>query len=62
MLKMRWPEVEPYDGGYHDHFPSWKEFWARAGDSGAPVAVPAPIERFLDTMRRGASAPSVRVR
>lgn len=60
--KMRWPGREAYDGGYHDYFPSWKEFWARSGPDTAPVAEPAPIEKFIETMRRGAAAPSIRVR
>lgn len=60
--KMRWPGREPYEGGWHGYFPSWKEFWSRAGDPGTPVAEPAPVERFLETMRRGADAPSVKVR
>jgi len=60
--KMRWPGREPYEGSFHDYFPSWKEFWARAGDPGTPVAEPAPAERFLETMRKGDAAPSVRVR
>ena len=60
--KMRWPGQEPYDGGYHDYFPSWQAFWASAGVSDAPVAEPAPIDGFLAAMRRGAAAPNVRVR
>ncbi|TZG24135.1 nuclear transport factor 2 family protein [Sphingomonas montanisoli] len=60
--KMRWPDQDAYAGGYHDYFPSWKEFWARAGDDGSPVAEPAPLEGFLDTMSRGATAPKIRVR
>jgi len=60
--KMRWPGEPPYEGGYHDYFPSWKTFWDRAGPPDAPVAEPAPFERFLETMRAGAPPPSVRVR
>ncbi|WP_157219644.1 nuclear transport factor 2 family protein [Flavisphingomonas formosensis] len=60
--KMRWPGREPYEGGYHDYFPSWKEFWARTKPSDAPVTEPAPLERFIETMRRGAKPPTVRVR
>jgi hypothetical protein len=61
--KMRWPGREPYDGAFHDLFPSWKAFWDErpVGDEPA-VAPPAPAERFLETMRGGAGAPSVRVR
>lgn len=60
--KMRWPGREPYEGGFHDLFPAWQEFWSRAQDSAVPVAPPAPLEKFIDTLRRGSKLPSVRVR
>jgi hypothetical protein len=60
--KMRWPGREPYEGGYHDYFPSWKEFWARSGPADRPVAEPAPLEKFIATMRGSAAAPKVKVR
>ena len=61
--KMRWPDREPYEGAYHDLWPSWKAFWANPPDSDEPeVAPPAPLEQFLQTMRRGAPEPSIRVR
>jgi hypothetical protein len=60
--KMRWPGREPYEGGFHDLFPAWEEFWSRGPDPVAPVAPPAPLEKFIETMRRGKKPPSVRVR
>ena len=60
--KMRWPGTEWTEGGFHGLFPSFAEFWDRAGDHGGPVAEPAPLEQFLATMRRGAANPKVRVR
>lgn len=61
--KMRWPDREPYEGAYHELFPSWKEFWASAPNDGLPqVAAPAPIDAFLASMRRGAPEPKIRVR
>jgi hypothetical protein len=60
--KMRWPGREPYEGTFHDLFPSWKEYWNRKGPPEAPVAQPAPLEKFIETMRRDQKAPSVRVR
>lgn len=60
--KMRWPDTEWVEGNFHKLFPSFAEFWAREGDSGTPVAEPAPLEKFLETMRRGQSAPKVKVR
>jgi len=61
-LKMRWPGREPYDGGFHELFPSWREFWAQGPRPQAAVAEPAPLDRFIDTMRRGHKAPVVKVR
>ena len=60
--KMRWPGREPYEGGFHDLFPSWKEYWSRKEPSDLPVEPPAPFEKFIETMRRGQKPPSVRVR
>lgn len=61
--KMRWPGVPPYEGSFHDLFPTWKAFWERGGEPwDAPVAEPAPLETFIDTMRRGQPLPRPRVR
>jgi uncharacterized protein (TIGR02246 family) len=60
--KMRWPGREWEDGGFHNYFPSWKEFWARAGDIGGPVPEPAPLGEFLKRLRGTAAPPRVRVR
>lgn len=60
--KMRWPGVEPYEGGFHDLFPSWREFWERGRDLDSPVPPPAPLEEFVKRMRRGVTSPHVRVR
>lgn len=63
-MKMRWPGREPYEGAFHDLFPSWNEFWAIRPDKDRlpEVAPPAPLDRFLETMRRGAPPPKIRVR
>lgn len=60
--KMRWPGVEPYDGGYHELFPSWQEFWERSGPPDTPVPEPVPFDEFIARMRRGARGPSIKVR
>ena len=61
--KMRWPDREPYEGAYHDLWPSWREFWNNPPDSDEPeVAPPAPLDQFLATMRRGEPEPRIRVR
>jgi uncharacterized protein (TIGR02246 family) len=60
--KMRWPGTEWVEGNFHKLFPSFAAFWARAGDHGEPVAEPAPLDKFLETMRGGQAAPKVKVR
>jgi uncharacterized protein (TIGR02246 family) len=60
--KMRWPGTDWVEGNFHKLFPSYAEFWAREGDHGGPVAEPAPLDGFLNAMRRGAAAPKVKVR
>jgi hypothetical protein len=61
--KMRWPDRESYEGAFHDLWPSWKEFWANPpGEEEPEVAGPAPLEQFLNTMRRGAPEPRIKVR
>ena len=60
--KMRWPGREPYAGGWHALWPSWREFWDNPPDGLPEVAAPAPPEQFLATMRRGATPPKLRVR
>ncbi|MFK0571452.1 nuclear transport factor 2 family protein [Endozoicomonas sp.] len=62
--KMRWPGREPYEGTFHDLFPSWKEFWLNRPDPEVlpEVAEPAPIEQFLLSMRKDTPAPKIRVK
>lgn len=60
--KMRWPGTEWVEGNFHKLFPSFAEYWAREGDHGGPVAEPAPLEKFIETMRRGQASPKVKVR
>jgi hypothetical protein len=60
---MRWPDREPYEGAFHELFPSWREFWTTPPTEDEPeVAAPAPLEQFLTQMRRGAPDPRIRVR
>jgi uncharacterized protein (TIGR02246 family) len=60
--KMRWPGREPYEGTFHALFPSWREFWERGAPSGEAIAAPAPLESFIETMRRGNVVNGNRVR
>jgi hypothetical protein len=61
-LKMRWPGREPYEGTWHDLWPSWRRFWASAPAGAPQVAAPAPLGEFLRHLRRGAPDPKIRVR
>ena len=63
-MKMRWPGREPYEGTFHDLFPSWKAFWMQRPDPEKlpEVAAPASLESFLQTMRGDTPAPKIRVR
>ena len=60
--KMRWPGTEWTEGNFHKLFPSFAAYWAREGDHGGPVAEPASLDKFLETMRGGQAAPKVKVR
>lgn len=60
--KMRWPGHEWSEGNFHRLFPSYEEFWARDGDHAGPVAEPAPLDKFLAAMRRGRTAPKIKVK
>ena len=60
---MRWPDREPYDGAWHELWPSWKEFWTNPPTPDEPeVAAPAPLGEFLTRMRRSTETPRIRVR
>ncbi len=60
--KMRWPGRAPYEGGYADFFPSWREFWAPGFVADADVAEPAALDAFLARLRPNEAGASVRVR
>jgi len=59
-LKMRWPEVDNYEGQFHSLWPSWKEFWLN--DTVQDVSKPAPLGKFLEKIRKGAPDPDIKVR
>ena len=62
--KMRWPGVAPYDGAWHDIWPSWQEFWDHPPDKNdlPEVMAPAPFNEFLLRMRRNAKTPKIKVK
>ena len=40
-LKMRWPNIDNYEGEFHSLWPTWKEFWL--SKTVRDVSKPAPI-------------------
>jgi hypothetical protein len=46
-------------GGYHDAFPSWKQFWDNTEVGEEPIKAPAQLYRFLETFRQGEGTPRV---
>ena len=59
--KLRWPGHEWYEGDFHNAFPTWREFWEQADNYGnLPVRPPAPLGKFIGTLRRGQPAPRVK--
>ena len=60
--KMRWPNKDPYDGFFHDLFPSWKEFWSSDYIRDTDVSEPVEAEAFLLHLRRGSQAGKIRVK
>ena len=61
--KMRWPDEAPYEGAWHEFWPTYREFWETRLVEPADVAEPAPVGEFLTWLRDGGEElPSVRVR
>jgi len=60
--KIRWPDREFYEGGFHDLFPSWEEFWKHPPTGPSDVPAPVPLGKFLERISRGRDSLSVRVR
>ena len=59
--KMRWPDREPYEGGYPKFWPSWEAFWSQDQEADSDVPAPAGIDEFLSRMAPDSEI-SVRVR
>jgi ketosteroid isomerase-like protein len=51
--KIRWPGATARAGTWHDHFPSWQEFWNNPSLDNTDVRPAHTPEGFLDDMRRG---------
>jgi len=60
--KMRWPDQTPYEGFFHDLFPSWKEFWGNEYVKDTDVSEPIKADGFLKALRRGEEPGKIKVR
>jgi hypothetical protein len=60
--KMRWPNQEPYDGFFHDLFPSWKEFWDSEYVRDNDISEPVEANAFLKALRRGTEPGKIKVK
>lgn len=59
--KLRYGGREWQEGAFHDAFPTWQEYWDNVDTHGTdPVKPPAPLYRFLETIRRSTAPPKVR--
>ena len=59
--KMRWPGREPYEGSWHELWPSWKSFWANPPAGEPEVARPPRSGPSLPHAPRP-TRPEIRVR
>lgn len=51
---IHWPGTGDRRGTWHGHFPSWQAFWdAEPAEPAPSVATEAPVDGFIDAMRRG---------
>lgn len=60
--KMRWPDRDPYEGGYAAFWPSWERFWSSDYEPDCDVPPPAEADEFLARMAPPDESLSVRVR
>ena len=60
--KMRWPDQMPYEGLFHDLFPSWQDFWSSEYAPDADVSEPVEANNFLKALRRGSQAGKIKVK
>jgi hypothetical protein len=59
--KMRWPNEDPYEGFFHDLFPSWKDFWSSDYVRDTDVSEPAEVNNFLKALNRGSMPGKIKV-
>ena len=60
--KMRWPNQDPYEGFFHDLFPSWQDFWSSDYARDADVSEPVEANNFLNALRRGSQPGKIKVK
>ena len=60
--KMRWPNQEPYEGFFHDLFPSWQDFWSNEYVRDKDVSQPVEANDFLRVLSQGSQPGKIKVK
>jgi len=60
--KMRWPNQEPYEGFFHDLFPSWQDFWSNEYVRDTDVSQPVEANDFLRVLSQGSQPGKIKVK
>ena len=60
--KMRWPNQEPYEGFFHDLFPSWQDFWSNEYVRDSDVSQPVEANDFLRVLSQGSQPGKIKVK
>ena len=60
--KMRWPNQEPYEGFFHDLFPSWQDFWSNKYVRDTDVSQPVEANDFLRVLSQGSQPGKIKVK
>ena len=60
--KMRWPNQEPYEGFFHNLFPSWQDFWSNEYVRDSDVSQPVEANDFLRVLSQGSQPGKIKVK
>ena len=60
--KMRWPNQDPYEGFFHNLFPSWQDFWSNEYVRDTDVSQPVEANDFLRVLSQGSQPGKIKVK
>ena len=60
--KMRWPNQDPYEGFFHNLFPSWQDFWSNEYVRDSDVSQPVEANDFLRVLSQGSQPGKIKVK